>query len=101
MLALENIDPVRFQDRDPDPAKNSRKDPEAQSPAYNDEIEDLLVLGSAALLGKFRGNVYLLSPHHHLRERQHIKFNLLNLSGDEFKGHICALKLIYRKCKNF
>ncbi len=70
MLAVENIDlgwfrAVNFRDRDP--AKNSRTDPEAQTPAYNDEIEDLLVLGSAALFSKFRGNVYLLTPHHHLK----------------------------------
>jgi hypothetical protein len=43
------------------------------NPAYNDEIEDLLVLGSAALLSKFRGNVYLLTPHHHLREGTQIR----------------------------
>jgi hypothetical protein len=70
--------------------KNSRTDPEAQTPAYNDEVENLLVLGSAALLSKFRGNVYLLAAHHHLREGNtvHIKFNLRNLSGDELKGSV-------------
>jgi hypothetical protein len=95
MPTVENIDLRRFRDRDPDPAKNPVRIRKHKAPAYNDEIEDLLVLGSAALLSKFRGNVHLLTTHHHLRERDHKSnlifsiYHVMNLTGN-----ISALKLI-------
>jgi hypothetical protein len=68
-----NTDLRRIRDRDPDPAKKFPDRSGSAKPAYNDEIEDLLVLRSAALLSKFSGNVYLLTPHHHLKEGTQIK----------------------------